>query len=286
MLLLRPPWPQHSGPVLTWARGLTAPCLCQSVVGAEGLSLAFRHIASSLLGHCSQVSCESLLHEVIVCVGFFTVNHPDNQVRGPEGPRGCSPALRVRYWGERRQSGLPEPSFLPEALHRLSCCVYDVSTRRLGQHRVSTRASSQSYSRKTTDHSGTGGECCIIEEKKEAWQAGGFEQQSIGGEREFGVAMVSHWLSSKVSLAALVAGRGEDLSSSCWGRKVRELLPEVQGLQGIYLLSACVTNAGWWWARLLSQPPGSIQMRFTLFACGSFSASTFKDGVTLCLNQL
>ncbi|KAL6082692.1 hypothetical protein STEG23_005892 [Scotinomys teguina] len=48
--------------------------------GAEGLSLAFRHMASSLLGHCSQVSCESLLHEVIICVGYFTVNHPDNQV--------------------------------------------------------------------------------------------------------------------------------------------------------------------------------------------------------------
>ncbi|XP_004468236.1 S phase cyclin A-associated protein in the endoplasmic reticulum isoform X2 [Dasypus novemcinctus] len=52
----------------------------QSIVGAEGLSLAFRHIASSLLGYCSQVSCESLLHEVIICVGYFTVNHPDNQV--------------------------------------------------------------------------------------------------------------------------------------------------------------------------------------------------------------
>lgn len=52
----------------------------QAIVGAEGLSLAFRHIASSLLGHCSHVSCESLLHEVIVCVGYFTVNHPDNQV--------------------------------------------------------------------------------------------------------------------------------------------------------------------------------------------------------------
>ncbi|CAO2634957.1 S phase cyclin A-associated protein in the endoplasmic reticulum [Lemmus lemmus] len=52
----------------------------QSVVGAEGLSLAFRHMASSLLGHCNQVCCESLLHEVIVCVGYFTVNHPDNQV--------------------------------------------------------------------------------------------------------------------------------------------------------------------------------------------------------------
>ncbi|KAM5291366.1 S phase cyclin A-associated protein in the endoplasmic reticulum isoform 2-T5 [Glossophaga mutica] len=59
----------------------------QSIVGAEGLSLAFRHIASSLLGHCSQVSCESLLHEVIVCVGYFTVGHPDNQVIVQSGRR-------------------------------------------------------------------------------------------------------------------------------------------------------------------------------------------------------
>ncbi|KAG8144884.1 hypothetical protein E2320_013294, partial [Naja naja] len=54
----------------------------QSVVGAEGLSLAFRHIISSLLWHCSHHTCEVLLHEVIVCVGYFTVNHPDNQ--GPQ----------------------------------------------------------------------------------------------------------------------------------------------------------------------------------------------------------
>uniref|UniRef100_A0A8C3TDB0 S-phase cyclin A associated protein in the ER n=1 Tax=Chelydra serpentina TaxID=8475 RepID=A0A8C3TDB0_CHESE len=52
----------------------------QSIVGAEGLSLAFRHIISSLLWYCSQHTCEGLLHEVIVCVGYFTVNHPDNQV--------------------------------------------------------------------------------------------------------------------------------------------------------------------------------------------------------------
>ncbi|XP_076984583.1 S phase cyclin A-associated protein in the endoplasmic reticulum isoform X2 [Tamandua tetradactyla] len=52
----------------------------QSIVGAEGLSLAFRHIASSLLSYCSHISCETLLHEVIICVGYFTVNHPDNQV--------------------------------------------------------------------------------------------------------------------------------------------------------------------------------------------------------------
>lgn len=53
---------------------------CQSVLGAEGLSLAFRHIVSSLLWYCSQHSSEELLHEVIICVGYFTVNHPDNQV--------------------------------------------------------------------------------------------------------------------------------------------------------------------------------------------------------------
>ncbi|KAI3370706.1 hypothetical protein L3Q82_007264 [Scortum barcoo] len=51
----------------------------QSVLGAEGLSLAFRHIVSSLLWYCTQHSSEELLHEVIICVGYFTVNHPDNQ---------------------------------------------------------------------------------------------------------------------------------------------------------------------------------------------------------------
>ncbi|XP_078541362.1 S phase cyclin A-associated protein in the endoplasmic reticulum [Lissotriton helveticus] len=52
----------------------------QSVVGAEGLSLAFRHVISSLLWYCAQYTCEDLLHEVIICVGYFTVNHSDNQV--------------------------------------------------------------------------------------------------------------------------------------------------------------------------------------------------------------
>uniref|UniRef100_A0A673ICZ6 S phase cyclin A-associated protein in the endoplasmic reticulum-like n=1 Tax=Sinocyclocheilus rhinocerous TaxID=307959 RepID=A0A673ICZ6_9TELE len=52
----------------------------QCVLGAEGLSLAFRHIVSSLLWYCSQHSSEELLHELIICVGYFTVNHPDNQV--------------------------------------------------------------------------------------------------------------------------------------------------------------------------------------------------------------
>uniref|UniRef100_A0A4W3I6T7 S-phase cyclin A-associated protein in the ER n=1 Tax=Callorhinchus milii TaxID=7868 RepID=A0A4W3I6T7_CALMI len=57
----------------------------QAVCGAEGLSLAFRHIVSSLLWYCSHHTCEDLLHEVIVCVGYFTVNHPDNQVTVQSG---------------------------------------------------------------------------------------------------------------------------------------------------------------------------------------------------------
>ncbi|XP_068459446.1 S phase cyclin A-associated protein in the endoplasmic reticulum isoform X2 [Clinocottus analis] len=52
----------------------------QSVLGAEGLSLAFRHIVSSLLWYCTQHSSQELLHEVIICAGYFTVNHSDNQV--------------------------------------------------------------------------------------------------------------------------------------------------------------------------------------------------------------
>ncbi|XP_037249631.1 S phase cyclin A-associated protein in the endoplasmic reticulum isoform X1 [Falco rusticolus] len=52
----------------------------QSIVGAEGMSLAFRHIISSLLWYCSQHTCEGLLHEVIICVGYFTVNNTDNQI--------------------------------------------------------------------------------------------------------------------------------------------------------------------------------------------------------------
>ncbi|GAA6100323.1 S phase cyclin A-associated protein in the endoplasmic reticulum isoform X1 [Tachysurus ichikawai] len=74
----------------------------QSVLGAEGLSLAFRHIVSSLLWYCSQNSSEELLHEVIICVGYFTVNHPDNQVS--------------IVWTESNQYiGFSEPDFIPHS---------------------------------------------------------------------------------------------------------------------------------------------------------------------------
>jgi hypothetical protein len=61
----------------------------QSVLGSEGLSLQFRHIASFLLWYCSQwqhgdsgapVRREDLLNSVITLIGYFAVGNPDNQV--------------------------------------------------------------------------------------------------------------------------------------------------------------------------------------------------------------
>merc|ERR1719309_1957485 len=51
----------------------------QTVLGSEGISLEFRHIASYLLYYCSYHTNTELLNQVIVLVGYFTANHPDNQ---------------------------------------------------------------------------------------------------------------------------------------------------------------------------------------------------------------
>ncbi|XP_078369284.1 S phase cyclin A-associated protein in the endoplasmic reticulum-like isoform X2 [Oculina patagonica] len=52
----------------------------QASLGAEGVSLEFRHIISHLLCVCSEGKNEDLLHEVILIVGYFTVLNNDNQV--------------------------------------------------------------------------------------------------------------------------------------------------------------------------------------------------------------
>ena len=52
----------------------------QSVLGSEGISLEFRHIASYLLYYCQHHSHQAqLLNLVISLVGHFTANNPDNQ---------------------------------------------------------------------------------------------------------------------------------------------------------------------------------------------------------------
>eukprot|EP00076_Gallus_gallus_P015464 XP_015134506.2 S phase cyclin A-associated protein in the endoplasmic reticulum isoform X6 [Gallus gallus] len=95
----------------------------QSIVGAEGLSLAFRHIISSLLWYCSQHTCEGLLHEVIICVGYFTVNNTDNQDFAQSSgqmdnllsqQRGMSP-LNVTEYNWRGGPALRTPSSCPTA---------------------------------------------------------------------------------------------------------------------------------------------------------------------------
>jgi hypothetical protein len=54
-------------------------CMVQSCLGAEGISLEFRHVTSYLMWHCSYHHHSELLQEVLLAVGYFSVLHPDNQ---------------------------------------------------------------------------------------------------------------------------------------------------------------------------------------------------------------
>ncbi|KAH9369975.1 hypothetical protein HPB48_001852 [Haemaphysalis longicornis] len=51
----------------------------QAVLGAEGMSLQLRHIASYLLWYCSHWEEWALLNQVVLLVGHFAVLSPDNQ---------------------------------------------------------------------------------------------------------------------------------------------------------------------------------------------------------------
>lgn len=54
--------------------------MVQDVLGQEGISLEFRHIASYLLWYCQHYKEEKvLLHLVIILVGYFSARHADNQ---------------------------------------------------------------------------------------------------------------------------------------------------------------------------------------------------------------
>ncbi|XP_039275992.1 S phase cyclin A-associated protein in the endoplasmic reticulum [Nilaparvata lugens] len=52
----------------------------QSVVESEGLSLQFRHIASYLLWYCTGQHQQILLHQLVPLIGYFAINHRDNQM--------------------------------------------------------------------------------------------------------------------------------------------------------------------------------------------------------------
>ena len=79
-----PELPQHTLDVsveaCTLLQRLVRDHHVQNVLGSEGISLEFRHIASYLLYYCQHHSHQAqLLNLVITLVGYFTVNNPDNQ---------------------------------------------------------------------------------------------------------------------------------------------------------------------------------------------------------------
>ncbi|CAI9733996.1 phase cyclin A-associated in the endoplasmic reticulum-like isoform X1 [Octopus vulgaris] len=88
----------------------------QQSLGEEGMSLEFRHIASYLVWYSSHHLCEELLHEVILCIGNFTVLNSDNQniVQSGQSPtilqQLCS--LPFQYFSDPRLTNILFPTLI------------------------------------------------------------------------------------------------------------------------------------------------------------------------------
>ncbi|XP_040569943.1 LOW QUALITY PROTEIN: uncharacterized protein [Lepeophtheirus salmonis] len=94
--------------------------MVQVVLGSEGISLEFRHIASYLLWYClAQEDQVVLLHEIIILVGYFAARHKDNQLIVKSGNQ---PSILQQL------CILPFPYFCQPSLKRilfpslLACC--------------------------------------------------------------------------------------------------------------------------------------------------------------------
>ncbi|XP_059474392.1 S phase cyclin A-associated protein in the endoplasmic reticulum isoform X2 [Neocloeon triangulifer] len=110
--------------------------LFQGVLGAEGMSLQFRHLASYLLWACSNVETqeyEELLQGVIRIVGFFAVRNHDNQTTIQSGftptvlQQLCN--LPIQYFSEERLSAVLLPTLL-------ACCWENAETRAVLEQEV------------------------------------------------------------------------------------------------------------------------------------------------------
>jgi hypothetical protein len=106
----------------------------QNVLGAEGISLQFRHIASYLLWYCSYDKEKELLHEVVRVVGFFTVRNQENQMMIQSG---YMPTVLQQL------CNLPFPYFSNPALSAvlfptlLACCSDNQQNRAILEQEVS-----------------------------------------------------------------------------------------------------------------------------------------------------
>ncbi|KAL8597577.1 hypothetical protein ACOMHN_001508 [Nucella lapillus] len=83
------------------------------------------HMASYLILYISQHLCEDLLHQVILCLGYFTLLHPDNQVVLQQL---CS--LPFQYFSDPHLTAVLFPSLI-------SCCSNNHSNRRILQQELS-----------------------------------------------------------------------------------------------------------------------------------------------------
>lgn len=102
--------------------------MLQKTLGEEGSSLEFRHIASYSMWYCGYHQCEELLHEVILCVGYFTVLAPDNQVviQSGQSPtilqQMCS--LPFHYFSDPRLTTVLFPTLI-------ACCYNNQSNKEI-----------------------------------------------------------------------------------------------------------------------------------------------------------
>ncbi|KAJ8029246.1 S phase cyclin A-associated protein in the endoplasmic reticulum [Holothuria leucospilota] len=95
--------------------------LLQGAMGAEGISLEFRHIATYLIWYCSHFTlCSDMLHEVILIVGYFSLKNTDNQMLIQSGhtptllQQLCS--LPFQYFSDPKLKEILFPSLI--------CCCY------------------------------------------------------------------------------------------------------------------------------------------------------------------
>lgn len=135
-----PEFPQHTLAVATTGLRMLNHMatldldMMQSTLGQEGMSLEFRHIASYLIWYCSHHNAEELLHEVILCVGYFTVCHSDNQVVIQSGQpptvlqQMCS--LPFQYFSDPRLVNILFPTLI-------SCCYNNQANREILEQELS-----------------------------------------------------------------------------------------------------------------------------------------------------
>lgn len=106
----------------------------QTVLGAEGMSLQLRHIASYLLWYTNHWELESLLHEVILLLGYFAVLSPDNQMVIQSGE--CPTLLQIlctlpfEYFSDPRLTTVLLPTLV-------ACCYGNLENRAILEQELS-----------------------------------------------------------------------------------------------------------------------------------------------------